>query len=153
MTKEEKDELIQCLETLMADTLAFKLKSQFCHHHVSGLEFSSLHDYFEEIYSDMEEAYDEIGEQIIILGGSAPGSFREHLNNSRLGNFTKDRSDMSTKDMVDTLQADNDKIRDFLADCEETAAEIGVENVLDFFVERHREHDMHHYKLTQLSMV
>lgn len=152
MTEEEKSELIKNLQQLMSDTLAFKLKAQFCHHHVKGLHFSALHEYFQEIYEGMEVAYDEIGEQIIILGGKAPGSYEDHMKNSTLSGLNMDE-DLSAKEMVDVLQGDNDKIRDHLSGFEETASEAGAENVLDFLVERHREHDMHHYKLTQLSMM
>lgn len=151
MTDEEKNELIDCLKQLMADTLVLKLKTQYFHHHVRGLHFNSLHAHFQELYEDLEEAYDVIGEQIRILGGTAPGSLEGHRKNKNLSSISRDQ-EYSAEQMVDILFDNNDQIRDLLSDCEKTASDIGAENVLDFFVERHREHDMYHYFLGSLSM-
>lgn len=151
MTDEEREDLVLMLRQLMADTLTLKLKAQFFHHHVQGLNFQELHNYFQDLYEDMEEAYDEIGEQIRILGETAPGSLEGHAKCKSLGSIDRNK-DHSTEEMVDTLYHDNDSIRDHLQDCESRASKIGAENVLDFFVERHREHDMHHYFLGSLSM-
>lgn len=152
MTKSETNEVIERLRQLMANTLAFKLKAQYCHHHVKGLEFYSLHDYFQDLYEELEVAYDEIGEQIRILNGNAPGSFKDHLDHSTLSNISMS-ANMDADEMVNTLYDDNEIIRDQIVDAQEFVAGLDrAENVLDFFVERGRAHDMHYYKLASLSM-
>ena len=53
------------------------LKTHNYHWNVTGELFHSLHEQFEEQYTELAEAIDEIAERIRSLGYRAPGTFKE----------------------------------------------------------------------------
>ena len=63
------------LERLLADTYALYLKTQFYHWNVYGPLFNTLHTMFEQQYTELAGAVDEIAERIRSLGEYAPGTF------------------------------------------------------------------------------
>jgi starvation-inducible DNA-binding protein len=62
---------------LLADTYTLYLKTHGYHWNVVGPHFRSLHLMFEEQYTELAGAVDEIAERIRTLGPLAPGSYRE----------------------------------------------------------------------------
>ena len=64
------------LANIVADTYALYLKTQNYHWHVTGPNFKVLHELFEEHYTELAAAVDELAERIRILGESAPASFK-----------------------------------------------------------------------------
>ncbi len=77
MSKNEKTP--DNLKKLLADYALLALKTQNYHWNVTGPNFSSLHALFEQQYTDLAAAMDEVAERIRALGQSAPGSFAEFL--------------------------------------------------------------------------
>lgn len=67
------------LKRLLADYALLALKTQNYHWNVTGPNFSSLHALFEQQYTDLAAAIDEIAERIRSLGQQTPGSFTEFL--------------------------------------------------------------------------
>jgi starvation-inducible DNA-binding protein len=65
------------LARLLADTYTLYLRTHGYHWNVTGPHFRSLHLMFEEQYTELAEAVDEIAERIRALGVLAPGSYRE----------------------------------------------------------------------------
>ena len=67
------------LSKVLADTYMLYLKTHNYHWNVTGAHFHSLHEQFEEQYTELADAIDEIAERIRALGHKAPGSFKEFL--------------------------------------------------------------------------
>lgn len=88
------------LSGLLADSYSLYLKSQNYHWNVTGPMFPSLHVMFEEHYTELAMAVDEIAERIRALGHPAPGTFGEF---SRLTALTEDESMPLARDMVGRL--------------------------------------------------
>jgi starvation-inducible DNA-binding protein len=65
------------LSRLLADTYTLYLKTHNYHWNVTGPRFRDLHLLFEEQYTELATAVDEIAERIRTLGYPAPGSYRE----------------------------------------------------------------------------
>ena len=65
------------LSRLLADTYTLYLKTHNFHWNVTGPMFATLHTLFEEHYTELAVAIDEIAERIRALGFPAPGSFRQ----------------------------------------------------------------------------
>ncbi|MEX1169764.1 MAG: DNA starvation/stationary phase protection protein [Chloroflexota bacterium] len=65
------------LARLLSDTYTLYLKTHGYHWNVTGPYFRSLHLMFEEQYTELHDAVDEIAERIRTLGPFAPGSYRE----------------------------------------------------------------------------
>ena len=63
------------LSRLLADTYTLYLKTHNFHWNVTGPRFRDLHLMFEEQYTELATAVDDIAERIRTLGAPAPGSY------------------------------------------------------------------------------
>jgi len=63
------------LSRLLADTYTLYLTTHNFHWNVVGPMFNTLHDMFEEQYTELWNAVDQIAERIRALGHPAPGSY------------------------------------------------------------------------------
>jgi len=64
------------LKTLLADSYTLYLQTHNFHWNVTGPMFPQLHAMFEEQYTELAIAVDDIAERIRSLGIPAPGSYR-----------------------------------------------------------------------------
>ena len=65
------------LSRLLADSYTLYLKTHNYHWNVTGPLFNTLHSMFEQQYTELAAAVDEIAERIRALGFPAPGSYAE----------------------------------------------------------------------------
>jgi starvation-inducible DNA-binding protein len=65
------------LSRLLADTYTLYLKTHHFHWNVTGPMFQTLHGMFEQQYTELVQAVDEIAERIRALGFPAPGTYAE----------------------------------------------------------------------------
>lgn len=65
------------LSTLLADSYTLYLKTHNYHWNVTGPMFTTLHQMFEEHYTELATAVDDIAERIRIIGHPAPGSYKQ----------------------------------------------------------------------------
>ena len=77
LTLEQRQEIAGHLSSLLADSYTLYLKTHNYHWNVTGPQFNTLHAMFEEQYTELAAAVDEIAERIRALGLPAPGSYRE----------------------------------------------------------------------------
>jgi len=75
ISKRDRERLAGELSRLLADSYALYVKSHNFHWNVTGPRFSALHEMFEEHYTELATAIDEIAERIRSVGHFAPGSF------------------------------------------------------------------------------
>lgn len=61
------EELVSGLKVLLADTVALKYKAQGYHWNVESDDFKAWHEFFGEIYDNMEDATDGFAEWIRML--------------------------------------------------------------------------------------
>jgi len=104
------------LKVILANTYALYLKTQNYHWHVKGIHFKSLHELFEEHYTELAEAIDEIAERLIILGFTAPATFKDldGLKTIADGNSSNDAMSMLA-DLSDSHQTIINDINTLLA--------------------------------------
>ena len=74
---QQREQVISQLEKLLASSYTLYLKTHNYHWNVTGPMFTTLHGLFEEQYTDLALAVDEIAERIRTLGARAPGSYSE----------------------------------------------------------------------------
>lgn len=98
---------IQDLKILLADSYALYLKTQNYHWNVKGIHFVSLHNLFEEQYTELAQAIDEIAEVITARKEIAPGSFSEYAD---LTNIREADSSLDALAMVKDLLESNEQI-------------------------------------------
>ena len=77
ISSEERAKIAAGLSRLLADSYTLYLKTHNFHWNVTGPMFMTLHQMFEEQYSELALAVDEIAERIRALGHPAPGSYGE----------------------------------------------------------------------------
>ena len=71
-----QEKIANALKSVLADSYSLYFKTQNFHWNVTGPHFKSLHSLFEEQYTDLADAIDEIAERIRWLGQKVPGSLK-----------------------------------------------------------------------------
>ncbi len=72
-----RKEIADGLSKLLADSYTLYLKTHNFHWNVTGPMFRTLHLMFEEQYTELSTAVDEIAERIRSLGFPAPGTYSD----------------------------------------------------------------------------
>ena len=127
------DELIDVLKMAVASLVTFKYKAQGYHWNVEGPDFRQYHDFFGDIYSDVDGSIDVHAENILKLGGKAP---------YRLTRFTElsivKESEVTTDPagLAADLLADNELIIEFLMAVFDTANNTRQQGVADYVAGR-----------------
>lgn len=102
-----KTEVIEALERLLADSYTLYLKTHSYHWNVTGPMFSTLHTLFETEYTELALAVDEIAERIRALGAPAPGSYSQFIERAEV---KEDTGVPSAIDMIAALVADQETL-------------------------------------------
>jgi starvation-inducible DNA-binding protein len=100
LSVDARKELAEGLGRLQADTFALYLKSHNYHWNVTGPMFRSLHLMFDEQYTELWTAVDEIAERIRSLGHTAPGTMAEFM---RLSSVPDEEAIPEAMEMVTDL--------------------------------------------------
>ncbi len=90
------------LSKVLADSYSLYIKTHNYHWNVTGPQFNALHTMFEEQYTELAQAIDEIAERIRALGHLAPGSYGEFakLTSIQDGDSSHD-ADTMVRDLVE----------------------------------------------------
>lgn len=108
IAEDKRNQIADGVERVLAETYTLYLKTHKYHWNVTGPMFQSLHAMFEEHYLALALAVDEIAERVRVLGRSAPGSYEEFAEISRVkGDASKD---VKADDMVKHLLADHEQV-------------------------------------------
>lgn len=123
----KSDKLIKALNLVLADSYALMVNTHNAHWNVEGPGFFALHTAFEEQYTNLFTAVDEIAERIRALSGYAMGSLTDFAETARLDNLS---APMKEGDFVRALLKGNEKtvtdakmVRDLAADLEDKETE------------------------------
>lgn len=102
MTDAQRKTIADGLSKVLADSYSLYIKTHNYHWNVTGPQFSALHMMFEQQYTELAQAIDEIAERIRALGHLAPGSYREFAKLTSIadGDNTRSADDM-VKDLVE----------------------------------------------------
>ena len=128
---EDRSKVAEGLKRLLADSYTLYLQTHNFHWNVTGPQFRQLHLMFEEQYTDLALAVDDIAERLRTLDFVAPGTYKEF---SRLSSIEETEGVPAAGVMVDILTKSNEQVvktaRDVLklaqeADDESTAALVG----------------------------
>ncbi|MGA0368424.1 MAG: Dps family protein, partial [Kiritimatiellia bacterium] len=109
-----------------------------CHWNVRGPSFFSLHTAFEEQYTELFTAIDEIAERIRALGALAPGGLSSLAG---MAGTAELKEDASASEMVKHLCALNQNLVSDLNAAREYAAEAGDNQTEDLMIGRLQVHE------------
>ena len=121
------DKVIDALRQVVADSYALIGQTHICHWNVRGPSFFSLHAAFEQQYTELFTAVDEIAERIRAKGALAPGGLS---NLAAMAGIDEISEDASAQQMVEHLVKANEKLledlrkaRDLAGDAEDSESE------------------------------
>lgn len=97
ISKQDRAAIAEGLSNLLADSYTLYLKTHNYHWNVDGPLFNTLHLMFEEQYTELATAVDEIAERIRALGVKAPGSYSEF---AKLTSVDEASGDESAEEMI-----------------------------------------------------
>lgn len=137
-------EVVKELKKILADSYTLYLKTQNYHWNVTGHQFGQLHTMFENQYSDLADAVDEIAERIRALNSPAPGSFQEFNN---LKTLNEASPLINADQMVSDLSKDNKDIASMMKEAVVIAQRAHDEATADLLVERIRTHEKNAWML------
>lgn len=133
----ERAALINALQDLLADTVAFYLKAHGAHWNVVGEEFQQYHELFGEIYEDAQEAVDPTAELLRKLNAPALGDIREIASRAD-GEPVADDNDAES--LAEAVYTANEMVLDCIARAIDEATRLNMQGILNFLAERQ---DMH----------
>ena len=123
---------VSILSTLLADEFLLRLKLRKYHWNVTGLQFLSLHEIFEQQYTSLATFIDEVAERLRAYGAMSPGTMSEFIRLSRLAEYPANNPNAET--MIENLVADHEAmIRYLRIDINHVATEyddVGLEDFL-----------------------
>jgi starvation-inducible DNA-binding protein len=132
------------LEKLLADTFVLSLKTKNFHWNVTGPHFYSLHNMFEDQYTQLDTAIDDLAEGIRQGGDKVPASLKAYED---LAHIKSAASDLDASTMVKALSDDHQHMIDHItALLEDDSLELspGAEDLL---MGRLSEHKKTHWML------
>ena len=100
IAEKDREKIAGGLSTLLADSYTLYLKTHNYHWNVRGPLFNTLHQMFEEQYTELAAAVDEIAERIRALGVTAPGSYTEF---GELTSIEEGNGEESAEEMIRQL--------------------------------------------------
>ncbi|MBY0316942.1 MAG: DNA starvation/stationary phase protection protein [Bdellovibrionales bacterium] len=105
--EKERKQIAKGLSTLLADSYTLYLKTHNFHWNVMGPMFNTLHVMFEQQYTELHTAVDEIAERIRSLGELAPGSYTEF---GKLTNIKESHGAVAAEEMIAQLLAGHETV-------------------------------------------
>ncbi|GGQ06254.1 Dps family protein [Shewanella sp. MF05960] len=107
INKDDRLKIAEGLKSLLADSYTLYLQTHNFHWNVTGIHFRELHLMFEEHYTELAVAVDDIAERIRTLDVAAPGTYKEF---ARLSSIKEVEGVPSSADMVDLLTKGHEQV-------------------------------------------
>ena len=134
-----RDEMVELLNQLLADTLDLHSQVKQAHWNVRGMHFQPLHELFDAVAAVLPGFGDELAERVGMLGGAAVGTARAASENSRLPEIDRDLLDgeAATRAVAERIALVTNAMRFGI----DRAGEAGDEITADLLTEITRELD------------
>ncbi|WP_018275271.1 Dps family protein [Teredinibacter turnerae] len=132
ISTENREQIAEGLKKLLADSYTLYLQTHNFHWNVTGPQFRELHLMFEEHYTELAVAVDDIAERIRTLDVAAPGTYKTF---AELSSIDEVEGVPTAGDMVDILTRGHEQVvktcRETLAIAQESADESTASLVSD----------------------
>ena len=107
INKQDRQDIADGLKRLLADSYTLYLQTHNFHWNVTGPQFRELHLMFEEHYTELAQAVDDIAERIRTLGIAAPGTYKSF---AELSSIDEVEGVPGAADMVVTLTHGHEQV-------------------------------------------
>ena len=138
ISKDDRVEVAEGLKRLLADSYTLYLQTHNFHWNVTGLQFRELHLMFEEHYTELAVAVDDIAERIRTLGVPAPGTYKEF---AQLSSVKEVDGVPSAVEMVDLLTKGHEQVVRTAREVLKVAQKADDESTIALVSDRMRLHE------------
>src|SRR5690606_39428852 len=123
--KKEREAVAEGLKRLLADTYTLYLQTHNFHWNVTGPMFRDLHLMFEEHYTELATAVDDVAERIRTLDVHAPGTYKAFAD---LATVKEVEGVPAAEEMIDILTRGHEIVVQTCRDVLKTAQEAEDES-------------------------
>ncbi len=138
------------LVRLLADTYTLYLRTRNFHWNVKGPLFQQLHTLFQEQYTELAQAVDQIAERIRALDTRAPGTYAEY---SMLTSIQETLGAMSAEDMLRALLVSHQVVVQTARKVIPAAMEVEDDASVDVAIQRIQSHEKASWMLRSILEV
>ncbi len=138
ISEEGRLEIADGLKNLLADSYTLYLQTHNFHWNVTGINFRELHLMFEEHYTELSTAVDDIAERIRTLDVAAPGTYKEF---SRLSSIEEVEGVPGSVEMVELLTRGHEQVIKTSREVLKTAQAFDDESTASLVSDRMRVHE------------
>ncbi|MGE9291518.1 MAG: Dps family protein [Puniceicoccales bacterium] len=133
-----KTQVVDALRQVVADSYALMGQTHLCHWNVEGPNFFALHNAFEEQYTELFAAVDEIAERVRALGAYSPGGLSSL---ARMAGFQEIEEDADARKMVQSLINLNEILIRHAGEARDAAGEADDKETEDLMIARIQVHE------------
>jgi starvation-inducible DNA-binding protein len=144
---EDRQQIAAGLSRLLADSYSLYLKTHNYHWNVEGPMFNTLHLMFEEHYTELATAVDEIAERIRALGVKAPGSYTAFAD---LTSIDEAAGGESAEDMIRQLVIGQETVARTAREAIKAAEAASDEPTADLLTQRMQIHEKNAWMLRSM---
>lgn len=112
ISAENREVVAHQLAKLLADEFVLYTKTLNAHWNLEGMDFHSVHLYFEDLYKQSADIVDDVAERIRQLGHYAPATLKNFLQLTHL--TEQDESGNDSRSQIKKLLGDHESIIEFL---------------------------------------
>lgn len=124
--------LSNSLKILLASTQSYAIKSQNFHWNIEGSNFPQYHQFYDQLYQDVNNTIDQIAEYIRILGQYTPGSLQRYAELSQITDQIKvPRAELM---FIETLN-DTEKMIELVVEMFDQATDERQQGIANFMAE------------------
>jgi starvation-inducible DNA-binding protein len=134
----DREQVAEGLKRLLADSYTLYLQTHNFHWNVTGPSFRELHLMFEEHYTELATAVDDIAERIRTLDVPAPGTYKEF---ARLSAIDEVDGVPEARAMVDLLTRGHEQVVKTCRDVLKVAQSADDESTASLVSDRMRIHE------------
>jgi starvation-inducible DNA-binding protein len=147
ISDKNRQQIAAGLSRLLADSYTLYLKTHNYHWNVTGPMFNTLHLMFEQQYTELAAAVDEIAERIRALGHPAPGSYKAFAG---LTKIKEEESVPSAEEMIRQLVIGQETVVRTAREIFPLADEAHDEPTADLLTQRMQLHEKNAWMLRSM---
>jgi starvation-inducible DNA-binding protein len=144
---QDRQKISTGLSKLLADSYTLYLKTHNYHWNVTGPLFNTLHTMFEQQYTELAIAVDDIAERIRALDVAAPGSYQQF---ARLTSVKEAGGGESAEEMIRQLVTGQETIVRTAREAFPAADEANDEPTADLLTQRMQVHEKNAWMLRSM---
>ncbi|MGZ9699600.1 Dps family protein [Bacillus safensis] len=138
------EKLLNVVNKQVADWTVLYVKLHNYHWYVKGKDFFTLHEKFEELYTETATYIDDLAERMLALNGQPVATMKECLE---ISSIQEAEGNESAEQMVKNLYDDFSNIAEELKQGMDLAAEVGNETTGDMLLAIHQSIEKHNWML------